>query len=823
MAAEEVAVVGTDRDICRETLEHWFNSDAAECTQARRPAYFIASVNEAGRDLGHTLVDINARQIGAFLRTVAEKAEDLDDRRRVSVEDGRQASFKIAPPGEQSRKLPSDYKKVVVDKRMLERLKKARDEGRVAIAGAAAAAASIAQLTDTVATLRALVFSMAAELDTLKQGGIVPPLPPPPAPPPPAPPPSEERCLALKAAFYEVKSISPDMSFRNMPIIAALFTVGVLNQMGLGHFASLASIVSAIPCPSSVASWMIQIGNLSETTFLNELGEIDGAYMLNDHGNKKGREMLVELFAFWSKKEKKLKVVFADNGVTDKSSAAVKARMMKTMRRMGIKTLLGTCTDSAANAISGLVNELLPHFPGMNTTGCLLHIINLILMNAYFAGFGDEERGENSALRLAFMVPYLVNMYWEEFVSWASVHRVGEKMHHCAKGEEGRWWSIIVGFGDVLRSRELYSDFFRYQTDCNKSTSAYTPLLKETAAWLRNPKAELDMTFVHAFCMSFYAPAMSFLQSVDEYQLEHPLDKDKHAGFRAARMTRMIIMWYRHLEEFVEEGLDHEDMAGVKSMWQTLPEGNVRAGFLIQVDVYFNMASNVLRKHGMRWLTDLVDTSLGDHSGVAGPVAAALLSIYDEAPLPIIPVDKKIVVDGAELELKHLISDMVQFVTPQGLREKSVLFSSASTVAHIRVLVKGNWDFNPTGGTRTAASVRESGEFMLGEIRRLIVPIPTDNILSEHAVQIAGKSRAAYAPQLRQEISGVLHFNKTNSIDVEAKDAFQAYRESGRMNLNLCREQSRSFRRRGKEVRVWKSGGEWGEGERARGKQRWHT
>jgi hypothetical protein len=45
--------------------------------------------------------------------------------------------------------------------------------------------------------------------------------------------------------------------------------------------------------------------------------------------------------------------------------------------------------------------------------GCVLHILNLILMNAYHSTFGHEEMGVPSALRTSFIISYLVHKFPE--------------------------------------------------------------------------------------------------------------------------------------------------------------------------------------------------------------------------------------------------------------------------------------------------------------------------------------------------------------------------------------------------------------------------
>ena len=45
--------------------------------------------------------------------------------------------------------------------------------------------------------------------------------------------------------------------------------------------------------------------------------------------------------------------------------------------------------------------------------GCVLHILNLILMNAYHSTFAPEEMGVPGALRTSFVASYLVHKFPE--------------------------------------------------------------------------------------------------------------------------------------------------------------------------------------------------------------------------------------------------------------------------------------------------------------------------------------------------------------------------------------------------------------------------
>ena len=60
----------------------------------------------------------------------------------------------------------------------------------------------------------------------------------------------------------------------------------------------------------------------------------------------------------------------------------------------------GSTTDNASDVIKGFVKAMQAKYSHFVAVGCLLHILNLVLMNAYHATFGLEAMGACSALRI---------------------------------------------------------------------------------------------------------------------------------------------------------------------------------------------------------------------------------------------------------------------------------------------------------------------------------------------------------------------------------------------------------------------------------------
>lgn len=599
----------------------------------------------------------------------------------------------------------------------------------------------------------------------------------------------------MKAAFFEVKAFAPALSLRKLPKVAMLLSIAVVACLGLSHIATDEMIVDAVPCKNTVGGWITEMGSLTETTVLHELGDIKGCYWLNDHGNKAGRDMLVQLFSWWDPVRKCVMVRFADNAIAGKSSEEVAANLLQVMRRMGISVLLGTITDNAANALSGLVGVLRNTYPRCHAMGCWLHVMNLVLMAAYYKAFGDEERGVNSALRNAYVTPYLLDRYFKDYTRWGAEKGLG-KVHHVAQGTANRWWSIIAGFGDIIRDHAQLLAFFRYMhTRCESDT--YRAMFQDSVMWLSNNKMMLDMKFVHAWCIEFWQPYMKYIMDIDELQRKQSETGKQHHSFRAQRLPRMVVRMHRHAEAMKAKLLSHDSFSGIRQELETAltaqEEGWTKESFETQVEVFLHSVHNTVRVHAERILTLFVDCALADFACVARPVAAALLAIYDDEECPEIDPTDTFTLDNCQFHTAEFVKDVVQFATADGLRKRSMLFTDPAHVHLIREVLKHDWDFEAAG---------VAGEALMAVFHHLIHPLCISNILSEHGVQQAGNQAGAkYAKGLSQDKIGACHFSLANCTTLEDMAAFDEYVASG-LQESRSSPASKSFRSMGKKVRV---------------------
>jgi hypothetical protein len=121
------------------------------------------------------------------------------------------------------------------------------------------------------------------------------------------------------------------------------------------------------------------------------------------------------------------------------------------------------------------MRERIPHFVG---TGCVLHILNLMIMRPIFVAFGEQKKGEdnnekgaggNGVIRVGFMVHYLITLQPDIWRDWARKNGHASIAFIPTGASEGRWWSVQQAAHDVYKNYEAYSDFFQYMANGDDS------------------------------------------------------------------------------------------------------------------------------------------------------------------------------------------------------------------------------------------------------------------------------------------------------------------------------------------------------------------
>ena len=207
----------------------------------------------------------------------------------------------------------------------------------------------------------------------------------------------------------------------------------------------------------------------------------------------------------------------------ERGGEAIAQSIVDDGKRIGIFEWFGSCTDSAADCIKGIVKEMRARFSAFIAAACFLHVMNLVLVNSYLAAFGDEERGVCSALRIGYMMSYLHHHFHAEWVQWCREN-----------GYED------IAFGDCYRNKEAYSAWCEHMSKMLAGTTGkgvgYYDCFVETAGWLKNGKAMTDMAFVVGFCRAYWDEEMAWLQDIAEWQrgLDEELQK---AGFCSSKTS----------------------------------------------------------------------------------------------------------------------------------------------------------------------------------------------------------------------------------------------------------------------------------------------
>ena len=103
-----------------------------------------------------------------------------------------------------------------------------------------------------------------------------------------------------------------------------------------------------------------------------------------------------------------------------------------------------------------------------------------MLNSAYKTAFGDEKMGVCGALRLGFMVHYLMEKYPEEWAQFVSEQSPEGKIIMAYGASLGRWWSIAKLFDNIITHKEMYYNFMEYM---GKQCKSDTYQVSETWRW----------------------------------------------------------------------------------------------------------------------------------------------------------------------------------------------------------------------------------------------------------------------------------------------------------------------------------------------------
>ena len=279
-----------------------------------------------------------------------------------------------------------------------------------------------------------------------------------------------------------------------------------------------------------------------------EIGQLPVVFALTDDGNKGDKKNTYNILTGYCPIEKRIKKINSSASRSEGKAANIAQSLKDDGTRLGVRVFGGSCTDSAANVLCGVVSEMQKDWADFVAVGCVLHILNLVLCNSYLAAFGSDAMGVLSALRLGFMVNYMMTKmpeFRESYLKFCDSIQRPDAKHICAGASTTRWWSIVASFGDIYKHLDVYRAWFDFMASGNESPT-FQPLFVEVATWLRSDKALTDIAFILDFNDAWWVPEMSFAQGIPTWQRnlgkEHQL-----AGYRCAEQPARAVTARRRL------------------------------------------------------------------------------------------------------------------------------------------------------------------------------------------------------------------------------------------------------------------------------------
>ena len=256
-----------------------------------------------------------------------------------------------------------------------------------------------------------------------------------------------ERSLTFKSIVRDVVTRNPGVPHRKVGEIFCMCGAALVQELGLQDQVPLERIVELAPSAMSVAKWLKTLGDHDEKELAEELEDIPGVYVLLDSGQKKQRELCAFLAAFWDKHKKRVQLKFLEIlPLDDKTSAAAASALNKTTGSFlpPSAEIFGTATDSAADVISGLPRILKGQGHSLfHASGCLLHILNLVLATPTQLIFGEPEMGKISVAQAAYSLSKLVLARKEDLAVYCTKVGRMEMFFQVSNHEPRENWRLL--------------------------------------------------------------------------------------------------------------------------------------------------------------------------------------------------------------------------------------------------------------------------------------------------------------------------------------------------------------------------------------------
>ena len=352
---------------------------------------------------------------------------------------------------------------------------------------------------------------------------------------------------AYKYACREFALLSRT-STRKLPHVHLFIVRATLRELQrLGSISSMPDLRDlARIIPMNYAN-IIDFGRrLDDWVWKQQVEQLPVAFIVSDDGNSANNKNTYNIICGYL--QGKILKINASGAPSGSDAAAIAGSIKADGRRLGVRKWAGSCTDSAAVVLSGVAAEMAKDWAEFISGGCVLHILNLILCNSYIAAFGDEEWGVCSALRLGFMVHYMMTKlpdFKDSYYRFCDERGYHDAKYVCPGASTTRWWSIVSAFGSIYRHRTVYTEWFDLMA-AGEDSATFQPLFAEIATWLRVEKCIADIAFVLDFNDAWWVGEMNFAQGIGPWQ-SGVQRADQLAGFRADEYSVRCVLMRRRL------------------------------------------------------------------------------------------------------------------------------------------------------------------------------------------------------------------------------------------------------------------------------------
>jgi hypothetical protein len=516
--------------------------------------------------------------------------------------------------------------------------------------------------------------------------------------------------VAYKLATAELLAVQPHSSMKRFQLLQAHTIHNFVLEATASGITSLAEltperIIEFCPSPKTLGRSLELLQHVLDDELQKFFGTgVRAVFIIHDAGNKKKDKLQQRLFAGFDFLTGTVKVMHvAASRIGGLNLVDV---IIADLERLNIdlNRVYGSAQDNAGDVAVTFVQGMHAKIPKFIGVGCVLHILNLMIMRSIFVAFGEQRKpgekggaGGNGVIRVGFMVHYLITLNADMWRSWAKKNGYGHIAFIPTGASEGRWWSVSQAAQDVFENYQAYSEFFAFMANKNDK-SVYCELYKDVSAWLLNKKLHADLAYVLAHHEAWWNFEFQFAQTAAEWMKDLPVE-DQVGGFRCEEYTVKVVMLRLQLLDIVTGA--SEDCP-IFEEWRKRTEllpPELQEAALLQHQAFMRTVLAMQMKHHTPWLTRHLGCVLCHFNAtLALWFARFMLARLDGKPDPVIDEPELELYDTA-VDLRELISHALHFIPDQVsakrvlLEEPCVLFQEPGFVEELRAWVEADGDY----------------------------------------------------------------------------------------------------------------------------------